>query len=418
MRSIVVSSLLLFVATNSAFADNWPNWRGPNGNGTVQGEYPTTWSDDENVAWKVPMISSAGSTPIVWGDQIFLTAAQNGKNVVQCLNLSGQELWRVALSAEVEGKHKKGSGCNPSPVTDGEHVYVYYKSGDLACLSLDGKIVWRHNLQGDFAEDTLWWDLGTSPILSRDYVIVACVQSGPSYLAAWNRKTGELAWKVDRMLGAPEEANQTYSTPFVVEHNGKELLIVLGADHVTAHAVADGAELWRVGGMNPEGDKYFRSISSPVIVDRVVIAPYARGTTLTAIDLEGKVIWNETAISADVPTPAALGDHVFVCADKGRFACLEAKTGQIVWEANTGKHRNAFSASPIVAGRRLYLAREDGTVFVYEIDGEHRLLAENSLSEFTVATPVFVRGRILLRTADHLFCIGTRSASRRTTIVR
>ncbi len=352
------------------------------------------------------MPAQAGSTPIVWEDQIILTAAVNGKNVAQSYNWDGKLRWQTEIGKERPGKHKKASGCNSSPIIDGQHVYVYFKSGDLACLDSQGSIVWRTNLQEEFGEDTLWWDLGTSPVLTKDHVVVAVIQSGPSYLVAFDKVTGSVAWKVDRMMDVPEEANQTYSTPLVIDRDGKQLLVVLGADHVTGHDANDGRELWRVGGFNPDNSGYNRSIASPVYVDGIIVAPYDRGKTLTAISCDGDVLWRDDAISADVPTPAATDGEIYVCNDEGRLACLDLQTGKEKWSVKTGKHRTAFSSSPILAGGHIYLVREDGTTFVFDASGDHDLLATNRVEGFTVATPVFVNDKILLRTAEHLYCIG------------
>lgn len=394
----------------------WPNWRGPSFNGVAAGkDYPTAWSDTEHVKWKTPLPGKGSSTPIVWNDRIFLTCGIDGKNHVLALDRSGKQLWNIAVGSERAGKHKKATGSNPSAVTDGEHVYVYFKSGDLACLDFAGKIVWQQNLQSLYGEDTLWWDLGTSPVLTKDGVVVAVMHSGPSYLAAFGKQNGKLLWKQDRNLDAPSEAAQSYSTPVVLDDNGREMLIVLGADHVTAHDAASGSELWRVGGLNPTGQKFFRSIASPVVTDGMVIAPYARGATITAIRLGGSgdvtkshVAWTkDEKLGTDVPTPLATGGRVYLLTDKGELACLDAKTGATLWRGQPEKNRNNFSASPILADGKIYITREDGTTFVLAQGDEFKLLATNVLpDELVVATPVFTDGEILIRTVDHLYCIG------------
>jgi outer membrane protein assembly factor BamB len=400
---------------NSIHAENWPNWRGPTSNGVAQGkDYPVEWSSSKNIAWKVKLPGGSGSTPAVWEDRIFVTRPADGKNALLCLDRkSGSTLWEKKIGTERKGKHKKGSGSNPSPTTDGSHVYVYYKSGDLACLDFKGNIVWQHNLQKMYGEDTLWWDLGTSPVLTSKYIIVACMQSGPSYVAAFDKATGKLAWKVPRILEAPEEAAQSYSTPIVVGEDGKEVLIVLGADHVTAHSATDGKEQWRVGGLNPTGHKYFRSIASPVVTDEMVFAPYARGATLTAIRRGGSgdvtkshVAWVMRGNSPDVPTPTTANGRVYVLSDKGIVTCLDQKKGQEIWQGNLPKHRDKYSSSPVLADGRLYVTREDGTTFVLSAGDKFELLAENKLGEFTLATPVFNNGQVLLRSFEHLYCVG------------
>ena len=189
---------------------------------------------------------------------------------------------------------------------------------------------------------------------------------------------------------------------------------MLGADHVTAHSAADGQELWRVGGLNPTGHKYFRSIASAVVSDGIVIAPYARTATITAIKLGGSgdvtkshIAWTKEGDGTDVPTPAATDGKVYVLTDKGTIACLDIKTGKPIWSGQAEKNRNAFSASPIVVDGKVYATREDGTTFVFSAGPEFKLLGTNELDGTqTVATPVFTNGKILLRTDTHLYCIG------------
>lgn len=408
--------MMLCVLASSAFGEEWRSWRGPYGTGRIDGDYPTEWSAEKNVVWKIEMPSRAGSTPVFVGDKIFLTTSLENENGVLCLDLKGQELWRQTIGDAVPGKHKKASASNPSPITDGKQLFVYYKSGDLAALNLDGKVLWQKNLQDIYGEDTLWWDLGTSPVLTDDHVVIACMQSppSPSYLAAFDKSKGQQAWKVERELGAPEEAAQSYATPTVVEYEGETQIVVLGADYVTCHSAEDGHELWRVGTLNPEQERFFRSISSAVVTAGIVIAPYARGNSLTAIRMGGKgnvtdthVLWSKQAPSADVPTPAAQDGKVYVCDDRGQLTCLEAESGKELWSVETPKNRLKFSASPILAGRYLYLLREDATCFVVDTE-KRQLVATNELGgdEFVVSSPAFHRGRVYLRTFEHLYCIG------------
>jgi outer membrane protein assembly factor BamB len=420
MKFAVASVLVVLVGVALAEGGNWPSWRGPEFNGVAPGTgFPLKWSSTENVAWKFALPGKGASTPIVWDRRIILTAAIEESNGVICLGLDGKPLWQTKIGSEVPGKHNKATGCNPSAVTDGRHIYVYFKSGDFACLDFNGGIVWRKNMHDLSGEDTLWWDLGTSPVLTKKFVVVAVIHSGPSFLAAFDKETGETAWKADRNLDAPSEAAQTYATPVVVTEEGRETIIALGADHVTAYEAAEGKELWRVGGLNPNGEKYFRSIASPVVTEGIVIAPYARGSTLTAIRLGGSgdvtkthVAWTrddlrKENLATDVPTPVAIDGKVYVCSDRGTLACLDAKTGKMLWSGQTEKHRTPYSASPVLADGRIYLTREDGKTFVAEQGKGFKLLAANELqNELVVATPVLVDGRILIRTAEHLYCIG------------
>lgn len=411
--------LLMFAVSacvaQTAFAENWPEWRGPNGNSVVtDGDYPVSWSEDENIMWKVALPGWGTSTPAIWEDRIFASCAGDEQNFVVCLNREGQEQWRTVCGESILSRNRKASGANPSPVTDGSLVFAYFKSGDLACLDFTGKTVWAVNLQDKYGADRLNWDLGTSPVLTEKAVVVAVMHQGPSYLVAFDKQSGEVLWKTDRDLGAPAEARDSYSTPMVLQDDGRQTLLVLGADHVTAYAAETGRELWRVGGLNPTLQRNFRSIASPTVIDGMVLAPYARGATLTAIRRGGEgdvtethVAWISEEGSADVPTPVAKDGKVYVCGDRGDVYCYDVQSGELIWAERLPRNRYPYSSSPVLVGDKLYCTREDGTTFVLKVDGERpELIATNALRENTYATPAFVDGQVFLRTSDWLFCIG------------
>ena len=416
MRLILTAGLFALMVLD-VHADNWPNWHGPHFNGKAEGKgYPTEWSESKNLAWKVALPGRGSSTPIVWDDHVFLTCGVDGKNTVLDYTLDGKERWRKIVGTERPGKHKKASGANSSCVTDGQLVFAYFKSGDVSCLDFLGKPVWNVNLQEKYGEDTLWWDLGTSPVLTKKHCVIAVMQTGGSYLVAFDKVTGAEAWKVDRNLEAPREAAQSYSTPIVTQHNGQEILIVLGADHVTAHRAENGAEIWRVGGLNPTQHEYFRSISSPALADGYVIAPYARGGSVSAIKLGGKgdvtstnVVWQKKENGPDVPTPAVSDGKTYLLSDKGVVTCIDIKSGTEIWSGITEKNRQAYSSSPILADGKIYVTREDGKTFVLAQGSEFKVLAANEITPSqTVATLVFVNGRILLRSDTDLYCFANK----------
>ena len=418
MRNLVAVCLIItcVLVTTTVRADkNWTNWRGPAGNGTVGGgSYPTKWSPTENVLWKLELPGRGASTPVVWDSKIYLTSTLEDKNLLLCLNVAGKELWRTEVGEARKGKHQKATGANSSPATDGTSVFAYFKSGDLQCCDMNGKVVWSKNLQTTYAEDTLWWDLGTSPVLVDDMVIVAVMQSGPSYIVALDKKTGKERWKTDRMMAANDESNQAYTTPIVADVDGQSVLLTLGADHLTAHAVKTGEQLWQLGGFNPTNHQYFRTIASPVLAGNLVICPYARGETLTAVNTatqvsdKERIVWHLDKLGTDVPTPAVSGNRVYISGDKGTVTCLDAATGKTLWQGDLPKNRNAFSSSPIVAGGHVYLTREDGATFVIKDGDKFELVSSNQVDGSTVATPAFVDGMILIRTYDALYCIGSK----------
>lgn len=409
--------LTVSLLTSAAYADNWPGWRGPNGDSVVPaGDYATSWSNTENVAWKFKLTGRGASTPAVWGESIFVTLNREGRNRLLCIDRSGEQQWDIEVGDGKPGKNGKASGSNPSCVTDGSLVFAYFKSGDLAAVDPSGNVKWRLNVQDKYGADTLWWDLGTSPVLTQDHVIITVMQTGPSFLVAYDKQTGDVAWKQDRNLGAPVEAAQSYTTPLVANIGGEERIFVLGADFATAYQAASGKELWRVGGLNPTNHKYFRSISSQTLIDGVLIAPYARGDSITAIKLGGEgdvtdshVLWTARGVGADVPCPVAKDGRIYICRDGGQVVALDLKTGKKVAEVALERNRNKYSSSPVLAGEFLYVTREDGTTSVLDTTDQMKLVSVNDIGgEQTVASPVFVDGQILLRTYDHLYCIGKR----------
>ncbi len=416
---------LVFASIGSADVP-WPQWRGASQNGIAPGDdFPTAWSEDSSVRWKYPVPGGGGSTPVVAAGNAYLTCGlattdQPGVNALIAVALdTGKESWRVELGADRGGKHRKGSGSNPSAVTDGEHVFAYFRSGDVGCVSTSGELKWKANLQQRYGEDTLWWDLGTSPMLTENAIVIAVMQSGPSYLVALDKATGAELWKTDRVLDAPEEAAQSYATPLAVKVNGNDVIAVMGADHLTLHEMSSGKEIGRLGGFNPGGEKFFRSIASPVAEGNIIVCPYARGATLTAVRMDelvaGKgresIAWMRDDLGSDVPTPAALGGHVYLAGDKGLVSVLELQTGNTLWDLELPKSRVGVSSSPLVANNHLYITREDATTYVVgPLDSsEPQVVATNHLSDeepFTVASLVPVDGGFLLRSKSTLYSIG------------
>ncbi|MFO1062417.1 MAG: PQQ-binding-like beta-propeller repeat protein [Pirellulales bacterium] len=412
--SAFVLALSIHNAVGAVEKSGWPNWRGPNGDGTAAaGHYAVKWSETDKYGWSVKLAGRGASTPVVVGDRIIVTGVTDKTNVVQCFDLSGKSLWNIETGEARAGKHKKATGSNSSPVSDGKLVVSYFKSGDLICTDLDGKTIWSLNLQQKFGEDTLWWDLGTSPVLTDNAVVIAVMQSGPSFLLALDKSTGEKLWQADRAMNAPEEANHSYSTPIVTELDGKQVLLTLGADHLTCHAAVDGKLLWKVGGFNPGGERFFRSIASPVLAGDLVVCPYSRGNTLTAVRLhaksdEDRIAWKRTDLGSDVPTPTVSGGRLYVVGDRGVLNCLDVATGKTIWSEQLPKSRVAYSSAPIVAGGAVYVTREDAATFVAKDSDKFELLSENKVPGETVATPVFVNDQVLVRTYDHLISIGSK----------
>lgn len=399
-------------AYSLATAADWPRWRGPNDDGVAAaGPYAVHWNSS-NALWKVPLPGKGCSTPIVQRGKIFLTAPVAGNDAVLAFDLDGKLQWQTALGRERPGKHRNGSGSNASPITDGDSVFVYFKSGTLAALELNGTIRWQTNLVQAFGPDTLYWDHGTSPVLTERNVVMARLHKGKSWLAAFDKQTGSMVWKEARDYTTPDENDHSYATPLVMQHAGKEALLVWGGEHLTFHDAADGKLIWSAEGFNPIGGKNYPSVASPVAVSNTCIVAHGRNDRtlplLFGVDLAGpggtNHLWARRDTGTFIPTPAVLNGKLILLRDRGEVECLNPRTGETLWKGAFPKTSANFYASPLVADGKLYAVREDGMFFVAELAGGFELLAENDMGERVIASPVAVAGRLLVRGEQHLYC--------------
>lgn len=416
--SLVVPFLL--IASPVAWAEGpreWRAWRGPDGSGSVeQGKYPTQFGA-EKYLWRTKLTGKGCSTPILLGGRIFLTAPVAGADALLAYDAAGAEQWRAVFGKENAGKHRNGSGSNASPITDGQSIFVFFKSGTFAAVDLTGKVLWKTDLVERFGKDTLFWDHGTSPVLTAKHVIMARMHQGESWLAAFDKATGEMAWKVPRNYQVPVECDHGYSTPLVLTYQGRESILVWGAEHLTIHDAADGRVVWSCGNFNPDANKLWPAIATPVVVGDMCVIAYGRNDRgiprLYGIRLTGQGdvtatnhVWMRDDVGTFVPTPVTYKGRVILVRDRGEVESLDPATGKTAWRGEFPKNRANFYASPLVAGDKLFAPREDGTVFVASIaNDEFKFLAANEMAEPVIASPVPAGDRLLIRGENHLFCI-------------
>lgn len=396
-------------------SSNWPRWRGPNDSGSnTQGTYPVRFSAEQGLLWKTALPDKGCSTPIVWNQQIYLTTPSAGQDAVIALDWQGKQLWLSTVGPESAGRHRNGSGSNPSPVTDGDAIFVLFKSGNLAAVDLNGRVLWKKNLIEAYGKSTLYWDYGSSPVLTEKAVVVSTLHQGESYLAAFDKRSGELQWKVARNYTTPVENDHSYATPISIRHAGREALLVWGAEHLTAHDASSGQVVWSCGAFNPEGKANWVAVSSPVVVGDIAVVPFGRGSRLHGIKLGGSGdvttshrAWLREGTGTFVPSPVEYRGKVYMVRDRGEVECVDPVTGQSLWTGEFPKGSASFYASPAVADGKIYAPREDGVVFVGRVDGKFEMLATNDMGERVIASPVPVAGRILLRGEKTLFCVGS-----------
>lgn len=425
-KILVTATCLIFLSVRSgvsADTPDWRSWRGPSGNGSIeQGTYPVKFSS-EKYLWRTVLPGKGCSTPILLDGKIFLTCPADGHDALLCYDSHGAEKWRTVFSKENAGKHRNGSGSNASPVTDGKAVFVFFKSGTFAAVELDGKVRWKTDLVERFGKDTLFWDHGTSPVLTEKYVVMARMHQGESWLAAFDKVTGEMAWKVARNYTTPTECDHGYTTPLVIQHNGKESILVWGAEHLTIHNTSDGMAAWTCGNFNPEANKLWPAIATPVIVGDMAVIAYGRndrGTPrLHGIRLTGSGdvtktnhVWKRDDVGTFVPTPVVYKGRVILVRDRGEVASIDPQTGKTIWEAAFPKNRSNYYASPLIAGDKLYAPREDGAVLVASVaNDKFEFLSENTMAESVIGSPVPASDCILIRGEKHLFCVAADKVS-------
>ena len=386
-----------------ARAENWPQWRGPRGDGTsLETGIPTAWSETQNVRWKTPIPGKGHSSPVVWGDRIFLTTCLEGREerVLLCLDRKdGHVLWqKEVLKAPLEQKHDLNSYASATPATDGTHVWVAFFQRpriELVCYDFAGNETWRRS-PGEFHSIH---GFCSSPVLYKDLVVLNCDQDAPAYIVAYD-KQGEERWRADR-----PNRTRSYCTPIIRTLAGREQLLLSGSKCVASYDPNSGKPLWLVDGPTEQ------FVASLVVTDGVVFVTGGFPTLhLEAINPDGngnvtrsKVLWHEQRLASYVPSPIAAGDYFFVVSDGGVASCWHATTGKMMWKHRLGAHH---SASPIRADGGLYFPADNGDTFVLQAAPKFELISQNPLGEEVRASPAVCDGQLFIRTLHHLYCIG------------
>ena len=413
MKKITISALIFTFWLNNLTGENWPAWRGVDAQGsTGPGNYPTELNLNKNLLWKASLPDKGCSTPIVWKDSIYLTCPVNGEDGVLSFSINGDQNWQSKIGPERKGRHLNGSGSNPSLITDGQNLYALFKSGNLACLNFNGKILWQKDLSS-YGKDTLYWDFGTSPILSSNYLIVALMRKGNSWLLAFEPSSGEVAWKKERNYETPPECDHSYATPTLIKHKGEDAILVWGAERLSAHSAKDGEMHWVSSGFNPKQKKNWVVVGSQVVAGDIAIVPYGRGTHLTGIRMGGKGditkthrLWTRSDTGSFVPSPAVSNGKVFILRDRGEVHCINPKTGKSEWEDAFPRASSSYYGSPMIAGNKLYAPREDGVILIADISTGFKYLGKFDMGERVIASPVPLNENILIRGEKNLLCFG------------
>ena len=415
LGNMLILLLAAFMFVGNGFADNWHQWRGPNNDGiSHETDVPIQWSQTENVKWRLPLPGEAASTPVVWEDKIFLTSAEGNALVLMCISTEGEELWKQTVghgNRSVRGG--EGNSAAPSPVTDGEHVWAFLGTGDLACYDFDGNQVWHTNLAERYGSFNLYFVMSTTPLIDKDRLYIHLIHSNAWLVLALDKMTGKEIWKHKRESDATDECEQAYTSPILYRDAEREYLVVHGADYVTAHSLEDGSEIWRCGGLNPVMgyNPSLRFVASPVATEGLIVVPSAKNGPVLGIDPAAKgditdskwQLWKLRQGTPDVPSPVIHDGLVYLCRERGDLICLDAETGEQLYRERTHRHRHR--ASPVYANGHLYLTSRDGLVNVVKTGRAFEIVASNSLGEVIAASPVISNGTLYLRSYQALYAI-------------
>jgi outer membrane protein assembly factor BamB len=417
MRTLAVATCVVF-GSMDLYAENWPQWRGPSLNGiSPETNLPVKWTTTENIAWKLPMPELSGSTPIVWGDRIFLNVAEKGSLFLWAVDRNkGEPIWKRHLS-DGDNRQRKQNMSTPSPVTDGTGVWVMTGTGILKAFDFNGKELWMRDIQKEYGRFGLNWGYGSSPLMHGDSLFVQVLHGmktdDPSYILRISKANGRTIWRQERPTIAQRESPDSYTTPAIVRHGNNLELVITGGDAVTGHDVNTGQELWRADVLNPTNDLAYRIVASPVVHGELIIAP-TRERPMVVMRPGGRgdvakthILW-EFQNGPDVPTPVTDGTYLYVVNDRGIMWCLDPKTGKEIY----GKQRlrpSTYSGSFTLADGKLYITNEDGLTTVLRAGPKFEILAENDFADYSLSTPAVSEGQIFIRTTGALWAIGKRA---------
>ncbi|MGC8886762.1 MAG: PQQ-binding-like beta-propeller repeat protein [Verrucomicrobiia bacterium] len=433
-KKLFILILTLIVGSN-LLAENWPQWRGPNFNGsTSETGLPIGWNTNSGVSWVTPLPGAGAATPAVWENYVFVSTPDEQKDLhLLCIDgKNGNIKWqkKVSTGNRVVDLNNMAS---PSPITDGKIVIVMFGTGDIAAFDFEGNLKWQRSLASEFGKFAIMYLYGASPLLYQGKLYIPVLQRNnpkayphsqddkptrESFLLCLDPATGKTLWRNIRQTDAVNESMESYTTP--IPHNGKNGLeiLLLGGDYITAHNPQTGEEIWRCGGINPRQTdmqrNWFRIVPSPVPAGDIIAICAPKGQPVIGIRDGGKglvtdshIVWVCKETTSDWSTPLFYRNKLFVLdGGKRTLSCLEPGSGKVIWSGQLGVSERIWS-SPTGADNKIYMMSEKGTLIVCEAGDEFKIIATSILNESPTRASVAISGgRLFLRTAKNLYCIG------------
>jgi outer membrane protein assembly factor BamB len=429
---------VILIGSDRILAQNWPGWRCDGSGISSEKNLPLKWSESEGIKWKTPIPGAGHSSPVVWANRIFVTTTvaedpnvesfrggvYMGGNrpkpdeseysyLVICLDAGqGNVLWskEVARQSPKTRRHTKNTYASETPVTDGKYVIASFGSAGMYCVDFEGNVVWQRDL--GLMRRKRGWGTGASPVLFHDTVIFNCDSDDDSYIAAFDKATGNPVWRTERNEGA------SWGTPFLFDTDGRTIIVTNASQRMRGYDAVTGKLLWECSGGSmitvpspvATQELVFLSSGHSLLPKRPIVAvrPNASGdiTPPRGESQSDGVAWSHRSGGPYVTSPIAIGEYLYVPQDRGSLTCYEAKTGKVVYKNQKLGARNTITASPVAADGKIYVQTEDGECYVIKPGPEFEILAVNKLEEVFCASPAVSAGKIFLRGRKHLYCIG------------
>ncbi|MGA2617150.1 MAG: PQQ-binding-like beta-propeller repeat protein [Thermoguttaceae bacterium] len=413
-------------------AENWPQWRGPQGDGVSQeAELPLSWDESTGIAWKCKLPEWGCSTPAIWGDAVLVTSHLEDRELVllRINRQTGKIEWQRTVGTGSAGRqslyqktgqqrrhqkfHDDQNLASPSPTTDGKTIIVHFGNGDLAAYDFAGNQLWRRNLQADYGDYTIWWGHANSPVLYENLVLSVCMQDSckdlegqpaPSYVVAHDKQTGQEVWKTPRVTEATAESCDSYTTPIFRRRGERLEMIVMGGQMLDAYDPADGRRLWYLPLVGN------RTITGPVAAGDMIYVTQGMRQPLLGVRpgaagqrTRRDIVWQVEQATPDSPTPVVRGDWLFLINNEGIARCLNARNGKQAWKERL---KGQYRASPLAAAGRVYFLNTTGGCTVVAATSRFDRLTENQLDDRTLASPAASDGKLFIRGRKTLYCIG------------
>lgn len=416
MMAAIVAIWAGVPTASQAAGPTWPQFRGPHGTFVADAaDLPAEIGPETNVLWKVALPGHSAGTPAVWGDQIFVLSPVEADVFLLAFDAAGNEQWRrlIGTGNHTLGFNKKNNFASSSPLTDGEHVWCLSGSGDLSCFRVDGTPAWAIKLSDSLGPYETGFGIGFSPLLYGAAIYIPYLHQGDSCVAAFDKRSGQLKWRTPRTTIAEEESKDAYSSACVFEYPDRAEIVICGADLANAYDAETGEETWRHGDINPTRNKTLRIVVSPVADrERIYVTSAKRGPVYAIRPgghgdvTQSHRLWTRTEDTPDVPSPASHDGLLYVLRENAVLSVLDAASGQEHYRERVARQSGPFSASPVVADGKVYLASESGHVAVLAAGPKFAPLSAAEFGEMIMATPAIAGKRIYLRTAGHLYCFG------------